>query len=219
MENLQRFKITIRSINCFISSHRRQALLAFFLFHLSLILTVCIYTTIDSYVSFYKGDDKNYKYPGYLTKTRDALLTTGLYHYSVLAGVDAGYGFFAPNVASEYVLEFNQQDKNGETISTSVLPDFQCKESIQKYSTMLGAFQEKVKFYIDSTKGSKLYMRYLDVIIKSIAQNVLKSNKGAASVIATLYMYNYPSLADYEEGKHKVQLMKVVQFTIHQKNT
>lgn len=83
---------------------------------------------------------------------------------------------------------------------------------------MLGVFQEKVKYYMDSTKGSKLYERYLDVIIKSMAQNVLKTNKDASGVTATLYMYNYPSLADYEKAKHKVQLLKVVQFTVHQKN-
>src|SRR4051812_38245824 len=85
--------------------HRRLFLLIFFLFHLSLILTVCVYSTIDSYISFYKEDSKDFKYPPALEYTNRVLTTSGVHHYTVFAGIDAGYGFFAPNVASEYILE------------------------------------------------------------------------------------------------------------------
>lgn len=114
MKTLKQFNSKVCNFFNLVLSQKRIVLLTFFGFHLCLIFTVCIYTTIDSYVSFYKGEDKSYKYPDYLTKMKNGLLTSGLYQYSVMAGIDAGYGFFAPNVASEYILEFNLENKKME---------------------------------------------------------------------------------------------------------
>lgn len=200
----------------FLNEQTKRALLLFFIsVHLLIIFTVCVYSSFDSYFSFYKGNDKNFKYPKTLTNTREVLSTKGIYQYTVLAGIDAGYGFFAPNVASEYILNFALKDNKNNLLENRILPDFKSKESIQQYSTMLGVFQDKLKYFTDSSKTNPLYMRYLDVIIKSMAKAIIKENKTVDNVTATLYLYNYPTLNDYQEGNHKVQLLQILHFNVY----
>ena len=200
----------------FLSSRLKKGLLmSFITVHLLIIFTVCVYSSFDSYLSFYKEDDKDFKYPKALIATRDALTINGMYQYTSIAGIDAGYGFFAPNVASEYILEFALRDNKNNLFKRTILPDFRSKESIQQYSAMLGIFQDKLKYFSDSSKTNSLYMRYLDVIIKSMAHVILRRNKNIDNVTATLYLYNYPSLHDFRDGNENAQLLKIVQFKIH----
>jgi hypothetical protein len=194
---------------------KRSILLLFISAHLLIILTVCVYSSFDSYLSFYKEDQKDFVYPNALSNLKSILRIDGLTHYTVLAGIDAGYGFFAPNVASEYILEFSLKDKHHNILERNILPEFDSKESIQKYSTMLGTFQDKLKFFTDSSKTDPLYMRYLDVLIKSMAKGVIKKNANVDNVTATLYLYDYPSLSAYRNGNKKVQLIKILQFNVN----
>lgn len=194
---------------------KKALLLAFILTHLLIIFTVCVYSSFDSYLSFYKEGDKDFKYPTALLATRNALTINGMYQYTTVAGIDAGYGFFAPNVASEYVLEFALKDKKENLLKKTILPDFKSKESIQQYSAMLGIFQEKLKYFSDSSRANPLYMRYLDVLIKSMAKTKISKNKIVDNVTATLYLYNYPSLHGYRNNNHRVQLIKIIQFNVH----
>jgi hypothetical protein len=79
---------------------------AFQLFVMSIVLFVIIVTSIRSsfngYYSFYY-ENKEYQKPT-LFKISDIIASNSVFRFfSVYSGFDTGYGFFAPNVSSDFL--------------------------------------------------------------------------------------------------------------------
>jgi hypothetical protein len=53
----------------------------------------------------------------------------------------------------------------------------------------------------DQNRYDKKYYKYLDLIIQQIAENVMKENSKATSVTTKLYLYDYPTIADFKREK------------------
>src|SRR5690554_2413864 len=102
---------------------KQAAFLILLALHLLVILAVCAKSTIANYTGLYKATPAQ---PVRQALQATAALTSlpGIYHYSVVAGVDAGYGFFAPNVASEYVLAFDCYGADSVLLYRQGLPAF-----------------------------------------------------------------------------------------------
>ncbi|MCW3465334.1 hypothetical protein [Chitinophaga nivalis] len=188
---------------------RRKISLALLSFHFLLILLVSISSTIRGYTTLYhhpKGKEP------LLTVARycHVLTTTpGILQYISVSGIDAGYGYFAPNVASGYVVHFVLKDKNRQPLYDTYFPPFKNAESMIRYVALMGCFQDKLPALQQENTCQSLYIRYLNTLIKSMGQSILARYQHipADHLIATLYLYEYPSLKDYIAEKTTPRLI------------
>jgi hypothetical protein len=127
-------------------------------------------------------------------------------------GFDTGYGFFAPNVASDFVLMFDLKDAQGNTLQQRIMPRFEQKESMVRYTSMFNMFLEKIKQA--PTDSSSQYTQYLDIVIRQIAKNVQSEFPDAVTVEAKLYLYDFPSLERYQKGDTKENAILVSEYKI-----
>lgn len=196
---------------------RKQAVFLIFLtLHLLVILAVCVKSTIANYTGFYKVAPAG---PArHAMQAADVVSSLpGIRQYSVLAGVDAGYGFFAPNVASEYVLAFDCYGADSALRYRQGLPAFAQRESTTRYVTMLGSFQDKLMAMLDGKEASSAEQRHLNAIVRSMAMNMLAKDDSLAHVRAVLYVYDFPSLAASRHAAPHSQLIEIESFDIHRK--
>ena len=61
-------------------------------------------------------------------------------------------------------------------------------------------------------KYDKKYYQYLDIIIRQIAAHVMKENPKAFSVTTKLYLYDYPTIANFKQGKTNENLILIDEF-------
>lgn len=176
---------------------------------LFLVFTIGVKGTFDGYYGFYY-ENKPYEKPFVYRTSEDIIQSQAVSMFASYTGFDTGYGFYAPNVASDFVLTFELKDKNGNTIDEKAMPTFQKKESIVRYTTIFNLFLDKISG--EKNKFDNKYYQYLDLIIKEIALNVMKKNANASQVTARLYLYDYPSITDYKKGKNKEDLILVNEF-------
>lgn len=185
--------------------------------HLLLILAVCVKSTIANYMGFYGVTSP--KLARQTLQIADALSgLPGVYHYSVLAGIDAGYGFFAPNVASEYVLSFDCYEAEGTLLYRRTMPGFRQRESATRYVTMLGAFQDKLVAIMDGEEdASDVRQRHLNAIVRSMAMNMLEKDGGVSRIQAKLYLYDFPSLIESRQVEPRSRLIEVESFDVRRR--
>ncbi|MFP3590482.1 hypothetical protein [Chryseobacterium sp. SIMBA_038] len=197
----------------------------FFIFsmvHIALILIVCTSSTIDSYeksTSFVKNS-----FTDGLKDTKENIREFNslpiIQEYQAFAGINAGYGFFAPNVASSYILKVSVYDKNKKLVKESYFPPFKSKEGLNRYHTLLGYFQDRLtilenkmqkKTSTDFNESDK-YGEFLDIFIKSIGRYYYKdydSNK--YNISCTLYLHHHPLLQEITTAnKTKPVLIKLL---------
>ncbi|MDH6251592.1 hypothetical protein M2347_001319 [Chryseobacterium sp. H1D6B] len=176
---------------------------------LLLVFTIGVKGTFDGYYGFYY-ENKPYEKPFVYKASENIIQSQAVSMFASYTGFDTGYGFYAPNVASDFVLTFELKDKNGNTIDEKAMPSFQKKESIVRYTTIFNLFLDKISG--EKNKFDNKYYQYLDLIIKEIALSVMKKNANASQVTARLYLYDYPSITDYKKGKNKEDLILVNEF-------
>jgi hypothetical protein len=127
-------------------------------------------------------------------------------------GFDTGYGFFAPNVASDFVLVFDIRDSSGNVITQCIMPRFKQKESTVRYTSLYNMFLDKIEK--ESEKTGNKYMQYLDIVLQQIALNVKNDYAGAATVEASLYLYDYPSLEKFRTGDKNEKAILISKFKV-----
>lgn len=186
---------------------KKLQLLGIFLL-LSVVFTIGLKGTFDGYYGFYYEDD-NYKKPLVYELSNAVVDFAPLSLFAAYTGFDTGYGFFAPNVASDFILLFELQDHNGNVLEERIMPEFKSKESMVRYTSVFNMFMDKV---VDGKKKKdSQYHQYLDVVLKQIAKNVLDETPNAAKCNAKLYLYDYPSLERYQKGEKTDNLILVSQ--------
>ena len=178
---------------------------------LLIVLLVGMKTTFDGYFSFYY-EDGQYTKPFIYQATEVLVKSTPVSRFIAYTGFDTGYGFFAPNVGSDFVLLFDIQDSLGQTIQQTAMPKFKQKESQVRYTSVFNMFLERVKK--QEAKGKDQYKEYLDLILRQIALNVKRDYPKAAFVQAKLYLYDYPSFEKYRQGETKENAILITEFKL-----
>ena len=115
---------------------------------------------------------------------RRALLT-----YLHIAGIDRGYGYFAPNIPAGYKLVFELQ-----------YPDGQVEYKLPGVNS--GAAGLRVATLLDEI-GRTRYDPLREYIIKTLAASVWREHPGVKSVRAVFGSLNLPSPAEFEHGKRE----------------
>lgn len=169
--------------------------------HLAIIIIINIESILRCYYEFYydkKERDKNilYKLSNSFTNLPP------IFYYTSCTGTETGYGFFAPNVSSQFVVLFERKNNNNQKIDETILPNFQDKESILRYSTALALYMDKLEAKDKDSLSNKIHFHFIDVLTKEIARDVLKGNKKASTIDATVLLYDYPSLQDYKKHSY-----------------
>jgi hypothetical protein len=193
-----------------IKAIRNNLFFIFFALHFLLILLVCfkslVHTVYTTYITK-ETDDKTKleKLIGSITSN------TAINFYGTYSGTINPYGYFAPNVASSYIIEFSCFDKQNQVVSKFILPPFERIESINRYSSLLGNFQEILKDMDNhGTKNrDKIGLRYLNVVIKSMNKGLLDKKKGIYKVKSVLFLYDQPSIDSFRiKNKAKLIILK-----------
>jgi hypothetical protein len=109
-------------------------------------------------------------------------------------GLETGYGFFAPNVASDFVLEFDCIDSTGKKSSASTSCLLKTKEASLRLNTACSMFMYYVR--PDSTSPDKDKCR---IFLKGLCLRLLEANRDISSVTARVYLYHHPFLKDMED--------------------
>jgi hypothetical protein len=190
---------------------KRILQLAGVFFILFIVITLGLKSTFDGYYGFYY-EEGEYKKPWAYTATESVIQSFPVNIFIAYTGFDTGYGFFAPNVASDFVLLFEIKDSLGQTIGQSAMPRFRQKESSVRYTSLYNMFLDKISK--QEQKENNQYMQYLDIVIRQIALKVKKDYPAGAVVHAKLYLYDYPSLQRYRKGDHKERAVLISEYKI-----
>jgi len=124
-------------------------------------------------------------------------------------GLDTGYGFFSPNVASDFIIihEVYQNGNKNNILSDSKLKS---KEGSLRFSNInaifmdyLDVLQKKDKGDIVLSPTEDLNMKYLQTVLKRMSDERMKI-ENADSVVTKVYLYNFPALEKFPDTKPKI---------------
>jgi hypothetical protein len=178
---------------------------------LFIVFVLGLKSTFDGYFGFYYEEGK-YTKPLAYDISEYIVESSPVSFFISNTGFDTGYGFFAPNVASDFVLVFNIQDSLGNTIQQCAMPRFKQKESSVRYTSVYNMFLDKIGK--KEEKESNKYLEYLDIVIRQIAVSVKKDYPAAVHVNARLYLYDYPNIERYRKGDRKEKAILIGEYKI-----
>lgn len=110
----------------------------------------------------------------------------GVLTYLQLAGIDRGYGYFAPNVPVSYRLVFEVRHANGEV--EEVLPSVQSDAAALRVASLLDE--------IGRTRHDGLR----EYIIKAASRPIWRERSDVTNVRAIFGINTLPSIAEFEQG-------------------
>lgn len=177
-------------------------------FILFVVLTVSIKSTYQSYYGFYYNN-KEYEVPFVMKATNELHQFQPLRFFTSYTGFNTGYGFFAPNVASDFIFVFKIYNPQGQLVNVQETLKFDTKESAIRFSTFQTMFLEKLN---DGT--NEKYNRYLDIIIEQISQYLLDQYPPNFTIKTGLYLYDYPRVKEMMDGKTQPQLFLVKEYSL-----
>jgi hypothetical protein len=173
---------------------------------IALIFTVALKMTFDGYYGFYY-EEGNYKKPLLYEATEKITAFTPVSFFLAHTGFDTGYGFFAPNVASDFILMFDIKNAQGDAIEKTVMPQFKQKESRVRYTSMFNMFLDKLEQ--KSEDKDTPYAQYLDIVLRQITTKVKSDYPMAVSIHSKLYLYDYPTLERYKKGETQEKVILI----------
>jgi hypothetical protein len=115
---------------------------------------------------------------------RQAIVT-----YLHLAGIEAGYGYFAPNVPGSYKLVFELHYPGG-------------RVEYELPSVSSAAAGLRIAGLLDSI-GRTRYDTLREILVKTLAQSIWRKHPDVQSVRAIFGSVNLPSANEFEHGKRE----------------
>jgi hypothetical protein len=115
---------------------------------------------------------------------RQAIVT-----YLHLAGIEAGYGYFAPNVPGSYKLVFELH-----------YPDGRVEYELPSVSSAAAGL--RIAGLLDSI-GRTRYDTLREILVKTLAQSIWRKHPDVQSVRAIFGSVNLPSANEFEHGKRE----------------
>ena len=151
--------------------------------------------TISSYLEFYHNEDaEEMKKENLIYQSLGIIENTAFSTFLSYTGLDTGFGFFAPNVASEYITEFTLFRADSTLVGTSYFPKMHQKESAARITTAYTMFEK----YMESNPDS-LEIKKCDIFLKGVASKILLENVEADFVNAKVMLYHYPTLEQLQD--------------------
>lgn len=118
--------------------------------------------------------------------------------YANYTGTDTSYGFFSPNVGSEFVLSFAVLDRDGKLLGEHQTPtSLQQKESKVRFNLCTFPMMDKIMM----EEPNELFDDYFEVMMHQIAENIKKSYKTGYKVVSEIYIHQPATIEQTLEGK------------------
>lgn len=156
------------------------------------VFLTAILTTMSSFCEFYE-----YKYPDLTERiNNNPIYRNTLFTY---AGFDTGYGFFAPNVSSNFVII--SQNSNKSYISDDLLKTNEGKMRFMNANDIFFKNFKKEK----NTEHEKDQIAVNKIILKRI--NTVFEEKYNSKFKTSVYLYEHPKLEDM--ASRKEHLIKI----------
>lgn len=147
-----------------------------------------ILSDFENYYSFYKKDR-----PKFLDKMVTFNKWTPIDIFGKYTGFETGYGFFGPNVASDFIFEIRIYDENGNLLKELDEIPTNSKEGKLRLSCMNNMFLDKLD-NIDERHD-----RYLDIVMKQVAIKIKKDHPKSHKVELKMFLYDYPSIKNFSK--------------------
>lgn len=167
----------------------------FVVFVLFVVFVSSIKTTFDGYYGFYYEDQK-------VKKAIGSDLAQKLYDFTPISlfrsytGFETGYGFFGPNVSSDFVTIFKVYNNKGKFVKSIQNIPFNSKEGNIRFVTLNSMFSDKVK-----KNKNKKFDQYLDILIEQEAKYIAKEFPKNYKIQAELFLYHYPDIISFNQGQ------------------
>ena len=113
----------------------------------------------------------------------------GLFTYFDLAGIDRGYGYFAPNIPGSYKLVFELR-----------YPDSQIEYALPSVNSKAAGL--RVVSLLDEI-GHAESDAYREYLIRSLARAVWREHADAMSIRAIFGISLLPTIAEFEQGRRE----------------
>lgn len=133
----------------------------------------------------------------------DSLLLRPVFRwYTHLSGTECLYGFFAPKVGSQYVVQFKLYDRYKRLLTIRQGPHIQQAESIIRYSRLLDQCEA---FLPHDQQGNERQQRYVSALLHNLAISIANDSSSARFVLCEVYVSHISGiksrtarLADYK---------------------
>lgn len=168
------------------------------IFMLTNMILVNIGLTIESYHKFY-----NHSYnlnENFFNRFYNTIVYCKLNKFFLeISGFETGFGFFAPNVASGFIIqyEFNQKTDGDSSNFKTTLPYVKNLESMFRIRS---SHVSLVIEYIDNP-DDEITMKRLDIYLKSLANLYYNSDYKPKSIKINVYLYDRSKLMEIKHGK------------------
>lgn len=154
-------------------------------------------TAYYSHISFFEKEP-NHNIQNFLNTTSNI---TPLYTFFKYTGLDTGYGFFSPNVASDFIVihEIYKDGKKKNSLSDTRLKS---KEGALRFANMNTIFMDYLETKQKEANGKKLTeiqnlnQKYLQTVLKRLSDQRMILEK-ADSITTKVFLYNFPPLKNY----------------------
>lgn len=157
--------------------------------------------TIEHFCNFY---DYKQNYPSYLLDKVNSMFFHSLFRYT---GFDTGYGFFSPNVSSNYIiLNEIEYANNTKTIKNSDYM-FRTKEGRLRFKSINDLYSELSVLSDTSSANDSIYQSYLKVILMQINHNIYKSVPEVQKINTSVFLYDFRSLNNYKKDNKNPEIL------------
>jgi len=192
---------------------RKKVYFACFLLHFLLIIAVCCRDTLSvlghGYTVFPPSLESTWRAAEGVTTAAlgqhlaaSNPLRQGLAAYMNGAGIDAGYGFFAPNVPSNYKLVFEVHYSDGKI--EYELPHVGGADTGLRIATLLD--------YVGQTHYDPLR----ELLLKMLAYSTWQSHPNAVMIRAVFGFVTLPTVNDFQRGqKESYEFLYAYDFRFH----
>ncbi|WP_157449660.1 hypothetical protein [Croceitalea dokdonensis] len=185
-----------------------------FLIVFVLTISVNVRSTITSYTEFYYEDKADTLLTGNtLLCATNFILENPIATFLSHTGLDTGFGFFAPNVASEYITEFKVFSKDSILLQKTNFPLFRVKETGTRVKSAYLMFEAYLNQRPDSMDIKKC-----DIFLKGLSTRVLLDTERSAYVTSNVYLYHHPLLSQLKADADMKPIYTMIQSKTYSRN-
>ena len=199
---------------------KRRILIGLAIGHFLIIIFHNILGVADGLTVIYGKNPQAEDEPSALGLSRSFIYFTPIHYYAHLSGAETGFGFFAPQVGSQYISLFKLYDAKDQLIAEYQQPILEQQESMHRYAAFLDLFQELIAKEKDE---QHLDQRYARAILYSISERLGEHVEGTARIVYSISVYQYPKLeqihASSDLNAPQGRLVQLFESTIHIPNS
>lgn len=188
---------------------KRRIALGLALFHFTIIILHNIVSMADGRDAVSGNTDKTGFRNSVLSSMRQIIHHKSIHHYSRLSGTETGFGFFAPQVGSQYLSLFHIYDYKDALIASHTLPLLKQQESLHRYATFLDLFQQAL-----DKENDHIDQRYARAILYSMGERLGLALKNAQKVECQILVFRYPKLHGMQEKPLGASLVPLFERTL-----